>query len=178
MKIIIISIPRSGSTSLMKKLSSENGLDFIFEPWNTSRPREKYNAERDNVVLKTIVDQFPPNITQENSLEWYMSFVKDFDQIILLSRRDLDSCAESWAHFNHYYKTYLSTEKYYYDNPPNLEWAKKDITEKHNKLLEFGEKLNIPITYYEDVFDLNDVNRLRQSSPDNVVKKKIEPTII
>jgi hypothetical protein len=93
MSILIIALPRTGSTSLLNKLSKERGLKPLFEPFDNTG-RFKYNNEK-NVVLKTIICHHPNNI----------ELCKEFDEIILLSRKNLLECAESHAYQTHFSKT-------------------------------------------------------------------------
>lgn len=178
MKILIISLPRCGSTSLMGSLSQKYGLDEIFEPWNYNRVRVQYESSKPNIVLKTIIGQHPKEVTPDQSLNWLKTLTKEFDETILLSRKDLKSCAESWAYLNFHKKTHNSLEKYYYIDPPNLEWAINDIEIKNKKLVTLSKEINIPITYYEDIFNPLSSNRLRQKSRESIVIKKEDITLI
>jgi hypothetical protein len=53
MSILIIALPRTGSTSLMNKLANERNLKPFFEPFDGTN-RVIYNNE-DNSVVKTII---------------------------------------------------------------------------------------------------------------------------
>ena len=77
MKVLIISLPRTGSTSLMYKIAKEKNLVPLFEPFDGSN-RVLYYGQ-DNIVLKTIVCHHPNNI----------ELSKEFDEVILLSRKNL-----------------------------------------------------------------------------------------
>ena len=78
MKILIIALPRTGSSTLLKTTSVKYKLKPIFEPFDGT-DRVKYNSSMKNVVVKTILGQHP-------QIE---NLIKDFDKIILLSRKNL-----------------------------------------------------------------------------------------
>jgi hypothetical protein len=154
MKILIISLPRTGSSSLMKKLSLEYNLSTIFEPWDGSG-RQNYQSEDDNLVLKTIIF--------DRDIEFYVDLTKEFDKVILLSRKDLDACSESYAYLDYFNgDTFNSTQQYVWKPTPNLLEKKEEIYYWNGVLIELSKKLNIDLTYYEDIYDLNSYEKLRK----------------
>ena len=165
MSILIIALPRTGSTSLLNKLSKERGLKPLFEPFDSTK-RVGYNNEKD-VVVKTIICHHSNNI----------ELCKGFDEIILLSRKNLTECAESHAYQTYFSKTknYNSNNPYLYeDTPPHIfELCYNDIIKWNNDLCELSNKLNISITYYEDLFNPNDKGRLRKGNRDEFDKRII-----
>jgi len=176
MKVLIISVPRSGSTSLMKSISSEKNLEHIFEPFSY-RAYEKnlYTSDKKNVVVKLLVGQdgtYSKKINYDRWLEWSIDFVKEFDEVILLSRKNTKEASESYASAlwtNNWY------DKYEYKSLPNIKHALNHITESNKYLNSLSEKTSIPITYYEDIFDTNSNNRLRV---DKIKNKNIDSYII
>ena len=60
MSILIIALPRTGSTSLLYRLAKEKGLKPLFEPFDGSN-RVSYNNEKD-VVVKTIICHHNDNL--------------------------------------------------------------------------------------------------------------------
>ena len=162
MSILIISLPRTGSTSLLYKLAKENEFKPLFEPFDGT-DRVQYNGEK-NVVLKTIICHHPNNFELSN----------EFDEIILLSRKNILECAESHAYQTYFSKTknYNSHTQYFYDEvPPNIfELCYNDIIKWNTDLNELSTKLNISITYYEDIYDTNHPNRLRKGNKSNIKK--------
>jgi hypothetical protein len=145
MSILIIALPRTGSTSLLNKLVKENGFNPLFEPFDNSG-RVQYNGEKD-VVLKTMVCHHPNNF----------ELSKGFDKVILLSRRNILECVESHAYLTYFSKirNYNSNLQYFYEEVPLklFELCYTDIIKRHNDLNELSMKLNIPITYYEDIYN-------------------------
>jgi hypothetical protein len=165
MSILIISLPRTGSTSLLYKLASERMLTPIFEPFDGTN-RFKYNR-KDNVIVKTIVPHHIDNL----------KLSKEFDEVILLSRRNLLECTESHAYQTYFSKTknYNSNTQYYYEDVPIdiFEMCYIDIIKWDTELIELSDALCIPITYYEDIYDIYSKNRLRLGNKTNLKKSLI-----
>jgi hypothetical protein len=163
MSILIIALPRTGSTSLLYKLAKENGLTSLFEPFDNSG-RVKYNGEK-NTIVKTIICHHPNNFELSD----------EFNKVILLSRKNLLECAESHAYQTYFSKTknYNSNNQYYYEDVPSdiFELCYNDIIKWNDELNELSHKLNIPITYYEDIYDINHPDRLRKGNRDNTNNK-------
>jgi hypothetical protein len=165
MSILIIALPRTGSTSLLYKLAKENALKPLFEPFDNTG-RIQYNGEK-NVVLKTIISHHPDNF----------ELSKEFNEVILLSRRNILECAQSHAYQTYFskIKNYNSNNQYYYEEVPSniFELCYNHITMWNNDLNELSYRLNIPITYYEDMFDINSSARLRKGNENKFDKKLI-----
>lgn len=156
MSILIIALPRTGSTSLLYKIAKEKNLKPLFEPFDGTN-RVIYNNEKD-VVVKTIICHHNDNL----------GLSKDFDNVILLTRKNIMECIESHA-FQTYYskkKNYNSNKPYVYEEVPSeiFELCYKDIIKWNKDIDELSIKLNIPITYYEDIFDKDSEERLRKGS--------------
>jgi hypothetical protein len=169
MKVLIISLPRTGSSTLLFKLAEERNLKPIYEPFHdgTNQFKEwKYNPNEDNIIVKTIINQ------HQNNLD----LVKEFDEVILLSRRDLKECAESYAYFMVNVRDgFQSWQEYYYDNITESDYmyALNLISKMNEDIQIISNELNIPITYYEDLFDIESEERLRKYSTKEVKKKKM-----
>lgn len=76
MKILLITLPRTGSTSLLKNISEEYNLEVISEPFNSSNDNlEKYkNFDWNNateICVKTHINH--------KDISFYSDFVKLFD---------------------------------------------------------------------------------------------------
>jgi len=162
MKVLIMSVPRSGSTSLMKSISSEKNLEYIFEPFSYRiYERNLYTSDKKNVVVKLLVGQdssYSKKINYDRWLSWSIEFVKEFDEVILLSRKNTKEASESYSNAlwtGNWYDTYE------YTSLPNIGDALNHLTESNKYLNSLSEKTSIPITYYEDIYDTNSSNRLR-----------------
>lgn len=166
MKILIIALPRTGSTALGETLLKKYKLKkYLFEPF-VPDSKEKYNQEDTNVVVKTLVYQIPENVKEENRIEWLINLTKEFDEIILLSRKDLKSCGESWAYLSYFNETkkFMYDDNYVWEPTPYDDLAYKQVVFFDRDLSYISEKLNIPITYYEDIYDVNSSERLRKGN--------------
>lgn len=165
MKVLIISLPRTGSTSLMKRIASENGLRSVFEPFgetNPDKPNLNYDIVDDIVVKTMIFDVINP---LDDSIQFYTEFSKKFNEVILLSRRNLKECAESLAYMEKWVGNGYTSHNQYVWNESGLNIdGKYEFIKKQNIDLEkLSEILNIPITYYEDIFDVNSNERYRKN---------------
>jgi len=174
MKILIIALARTGSSNLLFKLASENNLKPIFEPFRGDIENEYfdgttrwiYNENEDNIVVKTIVHHHKDNI----------SLAKKFDKVILLSRKNIKECAESSIYFfKNKENGYKSWWPYYYDNirEEELNSVIEIVKEHHHQLEVISRELNIPITYYEDIYDINSSDRLRKFNKKEILKNRL-----
>jgi stage III sporulation protein SpoIIIAA len=162
MKILLITLPRTGSTSLLKNLSEQYHLKAISEPFNSSiKNTEQYknfdwNIAND-ICVKTHINH--------KDISFYLNFVKLFNKVILVSRKDLKLCAESLSYSN-YFGNF--SEKYEWVNTPNLMHNIKLVKKFDNDLKTLSELIDVNILYYEDLFDMNSENKLRK----NDIKRK------
>jgi hypothetical protein len=172
MRILIISLPRTGSTSLLHSIANSKNLRPLFEPFDGTN-RVTYKDNMDNIVLKTIVDvQKPENC--DNYIDWVIKFSKLFDEIILLSRKDLKACAESHAYSVYNRKNgFTSNDPYLWEPTPIDELCNNNIIKWNEILNTLSNELDIPITYYEDLYNPNDESRLRKGDRNKYVKKII-----
>ena len=168
MKILIIALPRTGSTSLLNKYAKNFNLNGLFEPYDRSN-RWIYKSNMNDVVVKTMIYHKPYGYS--DIINGYVELSKEFDEVILLSRKNLNECAESWAylkHFNH--RNFNSIKEYVWKNVPNLEKHTNDIINWNRELIKIGEILNIELTYYEDIFNKNSNERYRKFITDEEKK--------
>jgi hypothetical protein len=163
MSVLIIALPRTGSTSLLYKIAKERNFKPLFEPFDNTG-RVKYSNEKDSVV-KTIICHHSNNL----------GLAKKFDEIILLSRKNLLECAESHAYQTYFskVKNYNSNDPYYYEEVPKelFELCYNDILKWNADLSELSVNLNTPITYYEDLYNPLDKDRLRKGKRDEIRMK-------
>lgn len=162
MKILLITLPRTGSTSLLKTLSEKYNLKAISEPFNsfTKNLEEYKNFDWENtnqICVKTHINH--------KDILFYSNFVKLFDKVILVSRKDLKLCAESLAYAN-YFGNF--SEKYEWVSTPNLLENIKLVKKFDEDLKNLSKLINVNISYYEDLFDVNSENKLRK----NDIKRK------
>lgn len=166
MKILIIALPRTGSTSLGEMMAKKHNIKkYLFEPFNPKNT-ERYNSNENNIVVKTLVFQSLDNINKKDKIEWLINLTKEFDEIILLSRKDLKACGESWAYLNYYHdmKKFMFYENYLWKATPHDQWGYEQVLSYNEDLELISKSINIPITYYEDIFDINGPGRLRKGN--------------
>jgi len=149
MKILIISNSRTGSTNLMKSISSFYGVPYSFEPFNRNTPFDL----NEGLVLKTLINQ--------NTYDFYVEFSKKFDKVILLSRRDVVSMSESlywvaekWREDGFRENTNHHLLEYEYNDKVNVKEERiyKTVKERVKLLKNLSKELNIPLDYYEDIY--------------------------
>ena len=162
MKICIVSIGRTGSSSLYKAIYKHLPEDYycISEPFNNTFIRRTkieenqfdYICNQKNVFIKTSVDHKPKDKSIDFMHEWIFNF---FDKIILLDRIDKISVVESYAYLV-YSKSKKWHHKQFYDMskiPPEFikEWEIR--VENYKKTInELSIKYDKKIYYYEDIF--------------------------
>ena len=156
MKILIISLARTGSTSFLKDISKKFNLKPITEPFNIkSEDFVEYNncnwQQMDSICVKTHINH--------KDLDFYINFVNFFDKVYLLSRKNLKLCAESLSYAN-YYNMY--SEEYNWRPTPNLKNTIEFVYECDDKLKTLSNLINKEIIYYEDIFDMESNERLRK----------------
>jgi len=154
MKTLIISLPRTGSTSLLASLAKESGLQEINEPFEDVNIKEYEDYDwqaRDKICVKTHI--------HHKDLAFYTGFVHYFERVILLSRKDLRECAESlaYAKFRGNY-----TEKYAWVKTHNLSGEILLVQKMHEDLERLAKQIGVEISYYEDLYDPKSAERLRE----------------
>jgi len=168
MKILIIGLGRTGTTSLLNAFN-EYGYYCISEPYATG-PFADSNvlyplAEMDNhisVVVKTTTYQ-KPKLWEGDWHDFILEFSKLFDRIIFLDREDFA------AHYNSYLNLWW---KIYNKQDVYQKWRDSDIPisfkygfeagggnhrlhdEKQN-FKQLVDKLNGEITWYENLYGLD-----------------------
>jgi len=155
MKILIIALGRTGSTSLLFKLAEENGLSVIMEPLK----RNEYREDENDIIIKTLIWQIPDGENPEN---WFKYLISKFDKTILLTRRDLRGLTESLAYYRyHKHNGFHSNTPYLWEKTPNYDEIESLVIQSNDILNKIGKELNIEITYYEDIFKSSMNERLR-----------------
>tara|TARA_B110000285_G_scaffold228608_1_gene291841 strand:+ start:69 stop:647 length:579 start_codon:yes stop_codon:yes gene_type:complete len=151
MKILIIAIPRSGSTTLMNSIGNSLKLKRIVEPFNESDNKDvnwDYTPEN-NVIVKDLIA-----INVNNPIEFYKNYSKLFDKTILLSRKSTQELVESCS-FQALQPNQLPNrwhEKYIYTQKGDISGWKNWMIKTKNNLETLSNELNIEIDWYEDLY--------------------------
>ena len=173
MKVLILALPRTGTSTLLYRIADQ-GFEKISEPYNRPLHKNKYpwplrwDSYKTDIAVKHLlfsdnsnIQQLPlPKYTKDKEFSITL-FAKEFDKIILLDRRDYKIHLESYINL-HYKMDYDKKSvhlKYKYEEIPseyinNFLQKKKqvDLIESKQLLKELSTILNIPITWYEDLY--------------------------
>ena len=144
--ILLITEPRTGSTTLMRSIASAYNFTYQFEPDKRNKLEIK-----ENHLVKIIIDV-------KRGKSYYLDLIKKFDKTILLSRRNIkEQCEAFWALM--YLNGGNPLEKWSENQLPKNLQKDKTFREKYERLrekkfflLDVSEKTNLKINYYEDVF--------------------------
>lgn len=160
MKILIVSLPRTGSSELLWRISSYLGLKYIYEPFDTTG-RWEYVEGEDDIAVKSLI--FDKTDEYDNCVDFYVDLAKSFDKVILLTRKDLRACAESWAYYRHIKDSTgeMTMHKYEWKETDNLIQMHRKIVDWNTDLIKLSQRLEVGLTYYEDIFDVNSSDRYR-----------------
>jgi|SaaInlV_100m_DNA_5_1039725.scaffolds.fasta_scaffold57857_2 hypothetical protein len=173
MKILLLSLPRTGSTSLYTQLCKEHNALGVFNPFDdTGRTSIPWEYKGNLVVKCGIIYGFTDQ-ERDQRADKFVELAKKFDQVRFLCRRDFHSHIESLAYLqenNEYDKaayreeTFTSTTKYRYKTPSEtrLNAAADTIQTLEYILLKVAAKLDGTVEYYEDLFDPKGPGRYRQ----------------
>lgn len=165
MKILIIGLPRCGTTALAKGLSESCNLKKFLEPWNISKHYTTFPYPYDfgeNCIVKTLIEQIPVEVKDLNFLEYYNRLSNDFDKIILLGRKNLEDVTISYTYQlieerNNSNRIPQDWQKPYIPDieEKELKWNRPIINKKNELLGKLSKDLQVPITWYEDLFSGN-----------------------
>lgn len=182
MKILILGLGRSGTTSLLNGLNASinNSLRLfeVFNPFSPDYADQNYINHKNflknqttPLIEKNLISDLTKHISHTEVFaslsfyqlihsmplfqfitNFYIKYFKSFDKIILMSRRNLKESTISWVNCSHY-KNFFEP----YKPNPSLDIKDKLLEfEFYQKVLEdISLKLNIPITYYEDIYTGN-----------------------
>lgn len=159
MRILIVSPPRCGSTSLLNNLCELTNSERIAEPYTNpkellTRKQNKYPLNLNgNYIVKMVSNQVPESYRED--FESFITLVyREYSKVILLSRRNLQE------HFESYINLRLRLNK----KDVHDSWYIEDIKPFYNRFdIEkfklkitvvdiISKKLKIPIIYYEDLY--------------------------
>tara|TARA_B100000029_G_C17588586_1_gene961851 strand:+ start:22 stop:738 length:717 start_codon:yes stop_codon:yes gene_type:complete len=196
MKIQIIGVARSGTSSLLRGISKQ-GYIKIGEPFNYALrikdkipyPIPELETEQ-NVCVKSLTSQVPHQDEWQfdgdpNGIDFFIefqkTFIKQFDRVILLDRKNDTEHFTSYLNLikhitsdnrlkvriNDNEELIDTSQKKWYEGDLTKEVINKtlqnfkkktgqnakDVFEKEKKQINLlSEELNIPITYYEDLY--------------------------
>lgn len=151
-RILIIHINRCGSTRLANGLSNYLNVPHYASPFRktiANLPKENsFYFENPCVLQERII-----NVTDKRHAE----LISGFENVILLTRRNLEEAIKSWAYVTHHINQENSqfkshTTRYVWEETPNYEYSKNVLNWANDRLQNLSNQFNIPITYYEDLY--------------------------
>lgn len=150
MKIRILANIRCGGRYFTQSLSKTYGLKYYHEP--------KQMIDKDNSVVKYLTY----NEESFYDIEYLTNLLSDSTQIFLLDRKNKQDQIESCIRL--------------YGNKDRRHWE-WGLLEQSKIIKSVSERLNIPITYYEDLYYNTDIVDLQGLTfvPD-LDKKEYKPT--
>jgi hypothetical protein len=157
MKIVLISLPRTGSTSISKYYKSINkDVVVIDEPFNlvVNNPTILYNdlTKNKNLFIKTMYGDNPLEFENMSAKDFVLKLINDFDLVLFLTRRNIKEHTESYVQA---LQTSKWASSYVYDYKFNTLYDK--VESKLNKLnlelIKTCNELNKPLYFYEDLYN-------------------------
>ena len=162
MKILIVGIPRSGTTSVYNSIKSQySELSSFREPWFWRKNEQIDIDSYGGLLIKTQIFQKPNPILKRgyqlfDCLDFYREIVPKFDKVILLSRRNLNEAAVS---YDHAFKSENWQTEYSTDNLPR-QWTINMYEVISNRIEILGNEFNLKVWYYEDLFNADNANTI------------------
>ena len=163
MKTLIVGVPRSGTTSLLRGMKKVSNCDILSEPHNWRHKNHQHTLKDmkidiNNVCVKTLVYQCPRTYIG-SSLEYIFNFTKEFNNIILLDRIDYKEHLDSMANLVYRLHRDESVMKRWKSSDIPNDWKNefideldKSLTEYKEELIELSNRLNIQPTWYEELY--------------------------
>ena len=163
MKTLIVGVPRSGTTSLLRGMKKVSNCDILSEPHNSKTKNHQHNLKDmnidiNNVCVKTLVYHRPRTYIG-SSLEYIFNFTKEFNNIILLDRIDYKEHLDSFAHLVYRLHRDESVFRRWKSSDIPNDWKNefideldKTLKEYKKELTELSNRLNIQPTWYEELY--------------------------
>jgi len=167
MKIIVMCLPRTGSTSLRRYIQSVNvDYNVYNEPFNPQIEQRltwpifsyKDIIHYDNLFIKSMSWHIPKDLKHLSIEEFYEKLLKDFDKVVFLNRLNIDDLCISLATAqlsNNWHKPYgkniVSIDAEYLHNTISY------ILDKKEQMLQLSNTFNIPIYHYETLYSNKEI---------------------
>ena len=182
MKVLLVGIGRCGTNSLTDGFYKQGyhtipepfkidditykslPEEFHFAKWTTLKEKDFYSSTHKNLMVKTLVNQTP--IEYHGKIDWQtfiIEFIKEFDKIIWLDRKNLDEHFLSIINLTYRANSNKDSKawfkKWHIDDVPQSvidEFKQHGVKEKliyDKKILhDVIYKLGGNITWYEDLY--------------------------
>lgn len=156
MRVLIISSPRAGSTSLIRALGKVCNITTYEEPFNKhwgSHYKDKYEFDT-NCVVKVMSYEKAKN-SNKTSVQFLTEFSKSFDHVILLDRLNYQEQLESYAFARQRRYDGGWQEPYIYDGDIDLGREDYFLTLQKENVQLISENINSDILFYENLYSEN-----------------------
>lgn len=169
--ILIISTPRTGSTSLLH--SFRDKFNIFDEPLNPLKIDKSTTSAffnliqtETNIVVKTMIDHIPydysskgKSLTLDIIIDFNLDIIKEFDVVVLLDRTDVNAQIESNKRVS---LDYHQRNNFKFD----IEKSLKYLFYQKYLIRELSDKLNMNLTSYEELYYGDTKSVLKNSSID------------
>lgn len=169
--ILIISTPRTGSTSLLH--SFRDKFNIFDEPLNPLKIDKSTTSAffnliqtETNIVVKTMIDHIPcdysskgKSVTLDIIIDFNLDIIKEFDVVVLLDRTDVNAQIESNKRVS---LDYHQRNNFKFD----IEKSLKYLFYQKYLIRELSDKLNMNLTSYEELYYGDTKSVLKNSSID------------
>ena len=161
MRILILCVPRSGSTTMFKSFRNAlDGFSCYNEPWYIGKDTELIDVDsHPNLLIKSLIYQ-QPNLSERkdeesipyqfiDSFQFYEYLIPKFDKVILLDRIDKLSAAESYHNAtstNNWYDKWESVNGIV--NPQMVGM----FISLSSKIKKISDRFDLKIWNYEELF--------------------------
>ena len=154
-RVLIVGTHRSGTTNLANALSEILSLEMLQEPWNYYLFNEEENLYPEVIykygIIKSLVQQYPKSWKNNNIVDFYADLISKYSNVVLLGRKDRKALAESYFRQMQFGNENWHTE--YTLQSTSMLKIDMDFINRYCDILEEISKLvNIPITWYEDLY--------------------------
>ena len=148
MKIVLLALPRTGSTSITNYiLETHREIITIVEPFNALLHKNPILYAKlvphSNVFIKTMFADNPPDLQELTH--------KDFDKVICLFRKNKKEHIESYTQAELTNK-WVNQYKYSSKSPVLFDTLKLRIETKESEMVEVSNELGLQKYYYEDLY--------------------------
>jgi GTPase involved in cell partitioning and DNA repair len=156
MKIVLLALPRTGSSSILKYVTqAHKEIETYGEPFNTLLYKIPILYSKlilqNNVFIKTMFADNPPELQELPHKDFIKKLHEDFDKVVCLFRKNKKEHIESYAQAESTNK-WVSQYKYYNEQPALLDMLKSRIEVKESEMIEVSNELGLQKYYYEDLY--------------------------
>jgi hypothetical protein len=166
MKIAVISLPRTGSTSISRYYKNTNkDVIVIDEPFNlvVNNPTILYDdlIKNNNLFIKTMYGDNPLEFENMSAKEFVLKLIDDFDLVLFLTRRNIKEHTESYVQAS---QTSKWASSYVYNSKFDILY--NEVEDKLNSLnlemIQTCNELNKSLYFYEDLYNQFSKERIIQ----------------